>query len=289
MLSIGGIHAQEVLENAIVINEILFNPEKNGFDYIECFNRSTKQVQLNTLLIGNGTTWRQITKDSTFISAGALFVITADKQWLATRYNLSASAIICQVSSLPSFPDDEGSVVVIRRIDSVEIDRVTYSSKWHFEMIRDQEGVALERISADFASQNKNNWTSASAASGYGTPGLTNSQFRDNTTSPEGVSVLPKVFSPDNDGNNDFAQVSIRSSAPGSVAHGIVYDATGRQVRYLIKNEVLGADNRFTWDGYDDRSKKLPTGIYIIAIQVFDTKGNVRRFRNCIVVSNLKT
>lgn len=281
--------AQELLPDDIVINEMLFNPEKNGFDYVECFNKSTKEIQLNTLLIGNGSTVRSVTKDSLIISAKSLFIITSDRQWLTTRYNIPANVVICPVASLPSFPDDEGTIVLYRKADTIEIDKVAYSAKWHFEMIQQREGVALERISPDYPSQDKNNWTSASQSSGFGTPGLTNSQFRSEAITAGEVSVLPAVFSPDNDGQADFAQVSISSPAPGSVANAIVYNAAGRQVRYLIKNALLGINNRFTWDGYDDRAKKLPTGIYIIAIQVFDTRGNVRRSKKCVVVSNLKT
>ena len=63
-------------------------------------------------------------------------------------------------------------------------------------------------------------------------------------------------------------------------------DANGRRVRYLLKNELLGAVNRFTWDGCDDRSKILPSGIYIVLTQVFDLKGNVKKYRNCIVLNS---
>ncbi len=289
MFVAGVMHAQEILPNDIVINEMLFNPEKNGFDYVECYNKSAKQIHLNSLMIGNGSSVRPLTKDSVIIAAHSFFVLTADKQWLTTKYNIPVTVAVCQVSSFPSFPDDEGTIVLLRRSDTIEIDKVAYSSKWHFEMIQQQEGVALERISPDFASQDKNNWTSASESSGYGTPGSTNSQFRADATAGKEVSVLPTVFSPDNDGQNDFAQVSIPSAEPGSVANAVVYNATGRQVRYLIKNAVLGLNNRFTWDGCDDRSKKLPTGIYIIAIQVFDTKGNARSSKKCVVLNAQKT
>lgn len=286
--------AQELLKNDIIVNEVLFNPKKDGFDYIEGYNRSEKTFVLNSLLIANRNVTGDIaaakllTKDSIRIAPGTHFVITANEKWLRQNYSVSSFAIICQVSSMPSFPDDEGSVILLARSDSSIIDEVNYSEKWHFSMIHDPEGVALERINYDAPGQDKNNWTSASAASGSGTPGSINSQFRESIAVNEEVSVLPKVFTPNNDGVDDFAQVNIGTREQGKTANAIVYDAWGRRVRYLLKNELLGASNSFTWDGCDDHLQKLPTGIYIVCTQVFDTKGNNNKFRHCVVLSDLK-
>src|SRR5207253_4935486 len=106
-------------------------------------------------------------------------------------------------------------------------------------------------INYEVNSQDKNNWTSASSSSGYGTPGSINSQYRLFETGTTEMSVLPKVFSPDNDGHDDFATISIHMNEAGTVANAVIYDVTGRRIRYLLKNEVLGTINTFIWDGYD--------------------------------------
>ncbi|MBL7698858.1 MAG: gliding motility-associated C-terminal domain-containing protein [Chitinophagaceae bacterium] len=285
---------QEPLPNDIIINEILFNPVKDGFDYVEGYNRSVKTIFLNTLMIANRNSTsdvagiKTLTKDPIAINPNSYFIVTGNEKWLRQHYAVPSSAIICQVSSLPSFPDDGGSVIFLRKEDSAIIDEVNYSERWHFRMVKDVQGVALEKINYNFPGQDANNWTSASSASGWGTPGDLNSQFRSSDTTNEQVAVLPKVFTPDNDGVDDFAQVSIATAEQGKIANSLVYDMWGRRVRYLVKNEVLGLNNRFTWDGCDDRSQKLPTGIYIVCTQVFDTKGNNNKFRHCIVLSSLK-
>lgn len=272
----------------IVINEILFNPPKDGFDYVEGFNRSENTIDLNSVAIGNGKTSKAITKDSIPLPPGGLFVVTADEQWLRQHYYVPGSAIVYQLASMPSFPDDEGSVILMRTSDSSEIDRVDYHESWHSSLVHDKEGVALERIGYEYPSADKNNWTSASFSSGSGTPGEVNSQFRESGEATSGVSVLPAVFTPDNDGADDFAQLTINAAGPGKVANTIVYDVFGRRVRYLVKNEVLGLNNRFTWDGCDDRLKRLPTGIYLVCTQVFDPDGGVNKFRNVVVLSTLR-
>jgi hypothetical protein len=220
---------------------------------------------------------------------GAYCVITPNPKWLVLNYKIKDTNVVIDVSSLPSYPDDEGCVIILRKADSVIIDEVDYNEKWHFQLLADKQGVTLERIDLNFPSQDENNWTSASYNSGYGTPGYENSQHRiKNAFSGEKVSVLPKVFSPDNDGLNDVSLVEISSAESGNVANAVIYDITGKQVRYLIKNELLGSYNQFKWDGYDDQLRQLPVGVYILFTQIFDMNGRNIKYRNCIVLDRRK-
>lgn len=286
------IHAQEMLPNDLIINEILFNPAKDGYDYIEIYNRSNHPVTIDALLIANRNaadeiaSIKNISKNPVAIAPSQYFVITPNEQWLKQHYMVPDSTLIIQVSSLPSWPDDEGCAVLMRKSDSVIIDELGYEEKWHFKMINDPEGVALERINFDLPAQDRNNWTSASSPSGSGTPGYVNSQFRSNNDDIGGISVEPKIFSPDNDGLNDFASINIKTTTQGKIANAVIFNAMGRRVRYLLKNELLGFSNRFIWDGYDDSEQLLPSGIYILFTQIFGTDGTVLKYRHCIVLDS---
>ena len=276
----------------LVINEILFNPVKEGFDYVEIYNRSNNNINLAELLIANRNAANEIasvktiSRDSLTIAPGGYIVITANANWLKQHYTIRDTTVIIQLTSLPSLPDDEGCIVLLRKSDSAIVDELNYNENWHFKMLTDRQGVALEKINHNLPSQDRNNWTSASSSAGFGTPGYVNSQFRDNDPGNEVISVLPEVFTPDNDGQNDFVSVTIKTQEPGKIANAVVFNALGRRVRYLLKNEILGATNRFTWDGYDDNDELLPSGIYIIFTQIFDTKGAVSKYRNCIVLNS---
>ena len=280
------------MRNDVIINEILFNPSKDGFDYVEGYNRSIEPVDLSDLMIANRNgadeiaSIKVLTKEPIILEPGAYFVLTSNETWLRKNYYVPDFALIITMTSLPAFPDDGGTVLLLRKIDTMIIDEFRYHDNWHFRMIGDPEGVALERINYNLGSQDKNNWTSASSSSGYGTPAQVNSQFIPEQKSSEAISVLPKIISPGNDGNNDYAFININVDEMGKLADAIIYDAKGRRVRYLLKNELLGAVNRFTWDGCDDRSKILPSGIYIILTQIFDLKGNVKKYRNCVVLNS---
>jgi hypothetical protein len=286
------IQGQLIMRNDVIINEILFNPSKDGFDYVEGYNRSAESIDLTDLMVATRNAADEIasvkiiTKESIVLRPGNYFVLTVNEKWLRKNYYVPDSALIIAMTSLPSFPDDEGAVLLLRKYDTMIVDEFTYNENWHFRMIGDPEGVALERINFNLASQDKNNWTSASSSSGYGTPAQPNSQFIPEQKTSEVVSVLPKIISPGNDGNNDYAFININVNELGKLADAIIYDANGRRVKHLLKNELLGAANRFSWDGCDDRSKILPSGIYIVLTQIFDLKGNVRKYRNCVVLNS---
>lgn len=287
-------HAQSVIYNDVVINEVLFNPETEGFDYVELYNRSDKPVQVRELLLANRNVTNDIasikiiTTESLLLQPDSFIVITVNAKWLKQMYYVPVRAKVLQVSSLPSFPDDEGSVVLIRANDTQVVDELAYNHNWHFQTISEKAGIALERIYYDYATQNRNNWTSASSASGYGTPGYENSQSRTENISGTRLSILPRIISPDNNGTDDLAQISINIDEAGWVANALVFDASGRRVRYLLRNEVLGTKNIFSWDGSDDRSRKLPIGIYILLTQLIDLNGRVEKYKHCIVLDGRK-
>ena len=184
---------------------------------------------------------------------------------------------------MPSFSDDMGDVIILNNQGAI-VDEVQYSDKWHFPLISNTEGVSLERI--DYVAPSlQNNFHSAATSAGYGTPGYKNSQYRLNEEVQGVVTVTPEIFSPDNDGNDDFATINYSFPAPGYVANITVFDATGRVVRYLQRNSLSGIKGYYRWDGLDDKYRKLPQGIYIIYTEIFNTGGKKKQFKNTIVLA----
>lgn len=286
---VGSANAQDDGLKEIVINEILFNPVKDGYDYVEGYNRSGDTLDISGYSIANRNAEGEITnrkplsRVSILIPPGKYFVITASEKWVRQQYKLNDSIVICQ-ASMPSFADDEGTVAILKE-DSIT-DELKYSEKWHFEMIAEPEGVSLERIHYDKPTQDKNNWISASSSSGFGTPGFQNSHFRTNNHVEGEVIIQPKVFTPNNDGSNDFVTITINKNESGWIANAVVYDIAGRRVKYLLKNETLAMKNTFNWYGLDDRSYPLPSGIYILFTELFSLQGETKRFKNTIIISN---
>lgn len=274
----------------IVVNEVLFNPKPNGSDFVELYNRSNKIIDLKNAYIANRTTsgaFGSITQLSTegyLFFPGEYIVLTADIAGVKANYIAQNPEAFIELASLPSLNDDNGNAIVLNEQGKI-IDALAYDEKWHFALISNKEGVSLERIDAQGATQNAANWHSAASSVGYGTPTYKNSQMR-SSIEPEGeVSISPAIFSPDNDGYEDFLTISYRFPQSGSVANITIFDASGRLVRYLQKSALNGTTGYYRWDGLGENMQKLPVGIYIVYTEVFNLNGKAKKFKNTVVLA----
>lgn len=274
----------------VVINEILFNPGSNGVDYVEIYNRSKKNIDLKNIYIANRSTAgavssiTQVTAGNYLFFPGDYMVITSDASIVKRDYITLNADAFAVLSSTPSYNDDKGDVIILNAQGKI-IDELAYSEKWHFKLIDNPEGVALERIDHNAATQQQDNWHSAATSVGYGTPTYKNSQYRSDTELKGSVSVSPEIFSPDNDGRDDFATIDYSFPSPGYIANITILDATGRLVRYLQRNALCGIKGNYRWDGLGEKNQKLPTGIYIVYTEVFNLNGKKKQFKDVIVLA----
>ena len=96
--------------------------------------------------------------------------------------------------------------------------------------------------------------------------------------------VAPKVFSPDGDGYEDFATINYRTDKTGLVANITVFDAQGREIRKLVRNELLETNGFFRWDGLREDGAKANIGYYLFHIELFGLNGEKSEFREKVVV-----
>ena len=99
------------------------------------------------------------------------------------------------------------------------------------------------------------------------------------------IEVVPRVFSPDNDGHDDIATIQYAVTEPGYTANITIFDAAGRPVRNLVRNGTLGLKGYWNWDGLDDKGNKLPVGAYIIFTEIFNLQGKKDKFKNTVVLA----
>jgi hypothetical protein len=280
-----------IVENGdIILNEILFNPGPGGYDFIECYNLSNKIIDASSLFIANRSSSNQInsitriTTDTFYIFPGDYIVITEDRQSLKRNYLVKDEHAIIEINTLPSYPDDKGNVILLGQQGAV-LDEVDYTDDWHFKLLPDREGVSLERINAVAPSQDQLNWHSASSTSGYGTPGYRNSQQINATPSNTAITISPSVLSPDNDGLDDILSIHYKMKEPGYVATIFIYDAGGRAIRTLVRNDLLGLEGNWTWDGLGENHQPLPAGIYIVYTDFFNLTGRKMNFKNIVILA----
>lgn len=267
----------------IVINEILFNPKPTSNDYVELYNRSNKILNLKNVSIANASGFTHVSNDDYLFFPGDFMVLTVSKDLVLHDYVANDIYAFIELS-MPSFNDDAGDVRVLNEQGNI-VDRVQYLDDWQFPLISNEEGVALERIDYNAPSQNASNWHSAATNVGYGTPTYKNSQYRMDAGVQGDIKIDPAVFSPDNDGHDDFATINYRFPEPGYVTNITIFDAVGRRVRYLERNALSGINGYYRWDGLDEKKQKLPVGIYVIYTEVFNLQGKVKKFKNTIVLA----
>jgi Lamin Tail Domain/Bacterial Ig-like domain len=273
-----------------IINEILFNPRSNAFDFIELYNNSNKIFDASKLYIANRnssgavSSIKQLSVVPYYIFPGDYIVETEDAENLALNYLVKNSDNVLIISSPPSFSDDEGNVVALN-FQGIITDEVKYKDDWHFKLLDDAEGVSLERIDPAAASQNESNWHSAASTSGYATPTYKNSQYKLVDAINATIEIVPKIFSPDNDGRDDIATIQYAVTEPGYIANVTVFDAAGRPVRYLVRNGTLGLTGYWNWDGLNDKGLKLPVGSYVIFSEIFNLRGKKQIFKKIVVLA----
>jgi hypothetical protein len=274
----------------IIINEILFNPKPGGADYVELYNRSKKIIDAGKLYIANRNdagalgSFKKLAEESFYIFPADYVVITSDLDGLTKNFHVKHTKQVLTITSMPSWPDDKGTVVVTNMQGEV-VDEVQYSDKWHFELLHTTEGIALERIDPEKRSNDKSNWHSAASTAGYGTPTYRNSQYKALVESTATLQIVPKVFSPDNDGNDDVAIIQYRIGENGYVANVKIFDISGRLVRHLVKNDVLGQQGSWIWNGLDENRQKLPVGPYVVLTEIFNLQGKKKQYKQTIVLA----
>lgn len=278
-----GIAAATVDSFDIVINEILFNPASQSNDYVEIYNRSNKILNLKNVSIANASGFEHVSTEDYLFFPGDFMVLTESKSLVLNDYVANDPYAFIEVS-MPSYNDDAGDVRILNEQGNI-VDKVAYLDDWQFALISNEEGVALERIDYDAPSQNAANWHSAATSVNYGTPTYRNSQYRINDGVQGEIKIDPEVFSPDNDGRDDFATINYNFPDPGYVTNITIFDAVGRRVRDLERNALSGIKGYYRWDGLDAKNQKLPVGIYIIYTEVFNLQGKTKRFKNTIVLA----
>jgi hypothetical protein len=259
--------------NDLVINEILFDPISGGSDFVELYNRSSKVINLNDLVIANLHEDTVEFTQNYFLNPGSYVVLTPDSNYQKNTFPEAVPGRFYK-TALPSLNNDSSTIQLI--FNTFVIDKVSYHEDWHLPLIDDTENKTLERIDPEGASSNASNWHTAAETIGFGTPGKINSQYQSGSVSSTFGTTEP-IFSPDNDGFQDVLLFQYHFDI-GMIATLKIFDNQGREVHTLFSSELLGQQGSFTWDGVMANNQKAPIGIYIAVIEAFSVDGGGKQF-----------
>ena len=273
----------------LVVNEVLFNHRSGGVYFVEVLNRSLRYLNLQGYQLANqkaiGLSTIIISPTTPYVLVpGQLVALTSDAGILQAQYPTSSDpTALLAVAGFPALDNSAGSLYLYDQ-KNAELDHYDYDKSQQLSLLSTQAGVSLERIRATGPSA-ASNFHSAASAVGYATPGRPNSQAQDATGNGQELTVQPELFTPDDDGQQDFTTLNYQLDQPGYVGSVTVYDALGQLTRRLLRNESLPTTGFVQWDGTDERGRKAAVGYYILYIELFRPSGGERReYKKTVVV-----
>lgn len=274
----------------VKFNEILFNPLPGDPDFIEFYNCSGKIIDVSKLQLivvsetSDTSDLFRLANDARCIMPYSYYAITIDRNKILERFTEADPEFVFQIKDLPSMPDDKGHLVLYNR-ELEKIDEVTYDEKMHSQLLRNVEGVALEKQSPEMESTATNGWHSAAESAGWGTPGAVNSVSSENIETSDLITFSSKRITPDSDGIDDILVITYNPGGTGNVFSATVYDESGSRVRKLTSNMLTNAEASLTWDATADDGSPVETGIYIILITTWDETGRTSSWKRvCAVI-----
>ena len=284
----------EIDINDIVINEVMYDPLENSSEFIELYNNSEKYLSLRNLYVSNfhnneeesiADNPKKISSLNLIFVPKSFVVISKDKNSIIESYNCGDEIRFINISTMPKMSNDQGSIALLNsNLDF--IDKILYTNDMHINLAKDEKrrGVSLERIKANTPSLDWNNWTSSSQNSKGATPALKNSATPLDYKIEDEISIFPKVFTPNSDGNNDVMQAVYKFNKPGFIINAKVFDANGVFVKEIANNTLASIEGSLIWDGTDENNSLKSKGIYILWIEIFDIDGNVKVFKKVVVL-----
>jgi hypothetical protein len=267
----------------ILINEVLFNPRPEGIDFVEIYNNSQKYIDLKSWFLANKDTV-VIADDHLIIEPGQFLALCEDFEILNNQYPGIDPDHMFEVNKLTALNDDAGDIRLLNEGIQL-IDYFKYSEDYHSPFIKDAEGVSLERLSFESPTNSPDNWQSAAESAGFATPGRMNSQQYHMEYASDQILVYPKVFDPGISDNN-FTIISCRFDKPGNMANIRILDSNGREIKTIARNQAIGTQEEFKWEGDNDQGEEVRLGYYIILLEIYNTDGTRKLFREKVVVGS---
>jgi len=233
-----------------VVNEIMFRTGDNRRKWLEIYiNKRYKHLDSMTL-----NTQRESVTFS--IGNSDYLLITnsaADSLSLIEEYNLIDIPIYTGLSNLLT----SGEELILKDPSGNIIENFTYNPEWSTG--RD---VSIERINPALSATD-DNWGHSIAPQGS-TAGYQNSIYTLFIPPTASLEISPNPFSPTK-GENTIISFKFPEGLTRVTCR--ILDLKGRLVNTAINQQIQGSAGSIIWNGYKEDGRKLPIGVYIVAIE----------------------
>lgn len=265
----------------IVLNEIFYDPNPGGDEWVEVFNRSHDRLDISGWKIEDSRTTGCLVGESIVMESGSYAILTADPSGLVESHPNLGERHIVEVAPFPTL-GNRGDTLQLVTVDGYISDRVEYLGRWG-----GGDGTSLERVNPLDGVSGPSNWGSSVDPRGS-TPGEQNSIYQIFDGGVASLEVTPRIFSPDNDGHDDRTVIRYRLPVPRARVKIEIYDVLGRRVAVVLDQVESGSDGQVVWDGRDERGTVLSIGMYIVYLEAIDSfSGYLVREKRGIVLGGV--
>ena len=253
---------------SIVISEIFPKATQNEPEWIELFNQSSKSINLKNWMLGNSEDTIEIIGRDFYLESSQYVVITKNTKSLNARYLGLNSAIEPFVWHTLNNTSD---TIMLLNPQSVLIDIICYNKKW----FNSWPSGSLERIKFLESGCDSLLWEPALITS----PGMPNgAQFYRLVDKPF-FDIGPVPFTPDNDGKDDYLQISLKLPLSYSIVSLAIFSFNGRMV-YEINDIKQGV---FLWNGKERNGKPVINGPIFVAAELKYPKGTMKLLKKGVL------
>ena len=266
-------HPHAATKGELVINEILFDPYPDEFDFIELYNLSSSSVDLDELALarwkdGKITELQAIKTSDGFLKAGNFLLLSVQPSRVCNIYPCPQEMDSLRMD-LPSMNNDEGTLLLLS--NSVIIDSLHYEASYHSSLLFDTEGVSLEKIDPS-AGNTLTNWTSAAASVNYASPAQKNSNY----PAPDldhSITLVKQVITPNGDGIDDLLFLRLNGLPVGSVVTTYLFNKTGHLLSIPYNHLSVAQMDLLKIEPLDRDGKLLIPGTYILLFPKLRSSG----------------
>ena len=169
----------------ILITEIMADPSPviglAEAEYVEIFNSGNRNIQLNNLILSNGSADVQL---PSYLMSPGEYICLVDVEDAGL---FDASINLLSVNGLPAIRNSDGLLSLSANGGDL-INSQSYSEDWYGDNIKKEGGYSLEMINPNAACLDEENWIGSQSLSG-GTPGTENSVWGVQAVEP-GAKIL---------------------------------------------------------------------------------------------------
>lgn len=268
---------------ALMVNEILYDPGDSASAFIELYNASQSSISLTGFSAAIGTKHLFYLSDTSIAIPPGVYYVLAEKHFSPGIFSWLNTYGYTHYTGTDLGLSASGASINVRDGKGNLIDSVFYAPTWQSAQGNGAKQHSLEKINPALGSNDPKHWVTCSAAE-WSTPGRQNSVKTVPQPSGGALQFSPNPFSPDGDGFEDFTTLSISAPFSPAMVSITVFDDKGRKVRRLINNEQMAIPAAVVFDGRNDEKNVLRMGMYIVLVELSSPVDGRRESRKGVVV-----